>query len=63
MERSKLPKSIPKFVEQWATLPLTAWPLRVETIYTFGLDDFLIEPDAGAYPTQLCEKWARRRGG
>lgn len=33
-------------VEQWATLPLAAWPLSWETVYTFGMDDYLIEPDA-----------------
>lgn len=63
VERSKRPKSIPEFVEQWATLPLAVWPLKLKTVESFGLDDYLIEPDAGAYPTQLCEKLARRRGG
>lgn len=60
VDRSKRPKSISDFVQQWATLPLVAWPLRLETVESFGLDDYLIEPDAGAYPTQLCKKLGRR---
>lgn len=31
-ELKKRPKSIPKFVEQRATLPLAAWPLRLGAI-------------------------------
>ncbi|MGE5658866.1 MAG: hypothetical protein ACM37W_19895 [Actinomycetota bacterium] len=58
VDRSKLPKSVPDFVQQWATLPLAAWPLRLDGWN--GIEDCLI--DAGAYPTQLCEKLARGRG-
>ena len=59
VDRAKRPKSISEFVQSWASLPLAAWPLQLETPCSFTADDYLIEPDAGAYPTQLCEKLAQ----
>lgn len=58
IDRAKRPKSIPEFVQNWATLPLAAWPLKLQTSYSFGINDYLIEPDNSNRPTQLCKKLA-----
>lgn len=58
VDRAKRPKSIPEFVQIWATLPLVAWPLKLQTPYSFTVDDYLVEPDLGDSPTQLCQRLA-----
>ena len=62
VDRAKRPRSIPESVQSWASLPLVAWPLKLKTPRSFSVEDYLIEPDLGDRPTQLCDRLAAELG-
>ncbi|MET8091509.1 hypothetical protein [Micromonospora sp. NPDC005220] len=49
------PRSLPDLLFWCRTRPLEDWPLDLPPD-AFGLDDYLIDPDAFV-PTQLCHEW------
>ncbi|WP_143171139.1 hypothetical protein [[Phormidium ambiguum] IAM M-71] len=38
---------------------MLAWPLRLESVYTLGLDNYLIEPDVGVTDPTMREAGAK----
>lgn len=58
--RIEHPQSIPEFVQEWGSLPLLEWPLKLELPQDVLTPDArLLDPDLEGRLTQLCYKLSR----